>query len=360
MKFTIIRNDSGNFSNGIVESLTEGCRQKGDQYTGNADDANYVLNFTTFESPKAVRRKSRSVFVITFVCGDIGNMDEDRLKAMTYNTLVKTLSNLLIYVSPQLESYFTTPEAGFYSVFFDPGVIYEKMKPIISSTFATDNRFVSDLPERFINGSKITDDISRYGKVLDRIGVLPVPFPLDGFLTEEELRHLYKIYGITGASYGNLSARERIPELGKDTFWMTGRGVNKSNLKIIGKDILLVKDFDYDNREAVISMPPVYDEKARVSVDAVEHSMIYKAFPEVGAIIHVHAWISGVPCTRQNYPCGTIELAGEVLKLLRSTSEPASTAVGLKNHGLTITGKNMKEIFDKYSNKLLRGVEMFA
>lgn len=360
MKFTIFRNDAGSFNNDLAEALAEGCMQKGDQYTGNADDANYALNFTTFENPKSVRRNSRSMFVITFVCGDIGHREEDRVKALMYNTLVKTLSNLLVYISPQLESFFTTPEAGFYSIFFDPGKIYEKMKPIISSTFATDNRFVCDLPERFFSGSSITEEISSYGKVLDKIGVLPVPFPLDGFLTADELRHLYKIYGITGASYGNLSARERIRELGNDTFWMTGRGVNKSNLNIIGKDILLVKDFDYDNREAIISMPPDYDEKARVSVDAVEHSMIYKAFPEVGAIIHVHAWINGVPCTRQNYPCGTIELAKEVLELLRSTSDPVSTAVGLKNHGLTITGRNMKEIFDKHSHKLIREVEMFA
>ncbi|MEZ4822561.1 MAG: hypothetical protein R2942_09125 [Ignavibacteria bacterium] len=40
--------------------------------------------------------------------------------------------------------------------------------------------------------------------------------------------------------------------------------------------------------------------------------------------------------------CGTIELAEEVLSLLKTTDDPTSTAVGLKNHGLTITGKSLQ------------------
>jgi hypothetical protein len=359
MKFAIVRNDSNTFSESLLESLTDTCRKKGDRLVYNTDDANYVLNLTTIENPISVRRNSRSLFVITFAFGD-SIEPEEKIKALSYNSLVRSLSNLFITITSGLETYFTTPEAGFYRIFFDADQIYEKMKPIISSNFATDNRFVQDLPERFWNGSEITGTISNYGKVLDELGVLPVPFPLKGFLTEVQLRHLYKIYGITGASYGNLSARERIPELGSNTFWMTGRGVDKSNLKKIGKDILLVKDFDFDNREAILSMPPDYDPKARVSVDAVEHAIIYRSFPEVGAIIHVHAWIDGVLCTRQNYPCGTIELAKEVLDLLKKTDNPASTAVGLKNHGLTITGRSLEEIFGKFSHKLVREVKMFA
>jgi len=360
MKFTVIRNDSNTFRENLQEALVESCLKNGDQLINSTENANYAINLTTFENPKSVRRKSRSLFVITFITGNISAGEEDRIKVLSYNALIKSLSNLLIYIDPNLETFFTTPEAGFYQIFFNADEIYQKIKPIISSNFATDNRFIQDLPERFWDGSEITKHISHYGKVLDELGVLPVPFPLKEFLTEAQLNHLYKIYGITGASYGNLSARERISELGPDTFWMTGRGVDKSNLTVVGKDILLVKDFDYANREAILSMTPNYNQKTRVSVDAVEHSMIYKAFPEIGAIIHVHAWINGVYCTRQNYPCGTIELAQEVLELLKRSDNPLSTAVGLKNHGLTITGKNLKEIFEKFSHKLVKEVEMFA
>ncbi|HMQ70062.1 MAG TPA: class II aldolase/adducin family protein [Ignavibacteria bacterium] len=360
MKFSIEKNDQDTFKESIAEALTDACIRNGDELVDTTNEANYILNFTTFKNPKSVRRQSRSLFVITFICGDTADKDEDKIKSMSYNALVKSLSNLLIYISPGLETFFTTPEAGFYQIFFNPDEIYEKIKPIISSSFATDNVFIEDLPERLWSGTDITGKIRHYGKVLDKIGVLPVPFRLKGFLTESELRHLYKIYGITGASYGNLSARERIPELGKDTFWMTGRGVDKSNLVAIGKDILLVKDFDYENREAILSMPSNYNPKARVSVDAVEHSMIYKTYPEIGAIVHVHAWIQGVLCTRQNYPCGTIELAQEVIELLGRSKDPVSTAVGLKNHGLTITGRDLDEIFEKFSGSLVKEVEMFA
>jgi len=107
-------------------------------------------------------------------------------------------------------------------------------------------------------------------------------------------------------------------------------------------------------------MPPKYDHWARVSVDAVEHQLIYQTFPEVGAIIHVHAWLPGVMCTRQNYPCGTIELAEEVVNLLKRTDNPASTAVGLKNHGLTITGHSLDDIFTRIEGKLQTEVAMFS
>ena len=360
MKFTVIKSETSTFRDRLSEEIIDACINNGDEIINRTDLADYVLNITDLDKPNVVRRKSRSILVITIITGNIDDEDETKIKVLSYNALIRSLSNLLIYISPTMETYFTTPEAGFYRIFFDAQEIYEKIKPIINSHFATNNRFVEDLPRRYWNGSEITDQIKHYGKVLNNLGVLPVPFPIKEFLTNDQMKHLYKIYGITGASYGNLSVRERIPELGENTFWMTGRGVDKSNLEIIGKDILLVKDFDYVNSEAILSMPPNYSSKARVSVDAVEHSLIYKTFPGVGAIIHVHAWIDGVLCTRQNYPCGTIELAQEVLDLLSSSDNPYSTAVGLKNHGLTITGYSLQEIFENFTDLLVREVEMFA
>lgn len=360
MKFTVVHNKSNQFGNNIAETIINACIAKGDQLTDSTDEANYILNFTNLSSPKAIRRKAKWVFVISIVIGDETIGEEKEIRAVCYNTLIKSLANQLIYITPDLSTYFTTPEAGFYEIFFNAEKIYEMIKPIISSNFATDNIFKEDLPREYWNGTQITDSIKHYGKVLDELGILPVPFPLKDFLSAEQLRHLYKIYGITGASYGNLSARESISSLGDYTFWMTGRGVDKSNLKVIGKDILLVKEFDFNKKTAIISMPPDYEKKARVSVDAVEHALIYKTFPGVGAIIHVHAWMNEIMCTRQNYPCGTIELASEVVNLLKHTYNPEAAIVGLKNHGLTITGKNLEEIFSRITGKLIKEVEMFA
>jgi ribulose-5-phosphate 4-epimerase/fuculose-1-phosphate aldolase len=141
---------------------------------------------------------------------------------------------------------------------------------------------------------------------------------------------------------------------------MTGRGVDKAHLAQVGKDVLLVKEFDDEQGEALLSVPPAYAPQARVSVDAVEHALIYRTFPDVGAIVHVHAWLEPVLCTKQNYPCGTRELAEEVVALLKQTAHPSCTAVGLKNHGLTITGPSLEEIFRRLRGRLLTEVPMFA
>ena len=89
---------------------------------------------------------------------------------------------------------------------------------------------------------------------------------------------------------------------------MSASGVDKSNLREIGRDVLLVQGLRPARDSIVLSIPP--DVKPnRVSVDAIEHWMIYREHPEVGAILHVHAWIEGTSATEINYPCGTLELA---------------------------------------------------
>jgi ribulose-5-phosphate 4-epimerase/fuculose-1-phosphate aldolase len=237
--------------------------------------------------------------------------------------------------------------------------MYRSIIPIAGAHFATENLFCFDLPKEYWTLSAVAREICHYGKELEQMGVLPVPFPLNEVLTDEGRRQLYKIYGITGASYGNLSARERIPVLGETTFWMTGRGVNKARLSTVGKDVFLVKRFDHEHGVAHLSVPPQTNPQGRVSVDAVEHAMIYETFPEVGAIVHAHAWMDGIQCTRQNYPCGTHELAQEVLELLQKTPDPTHCVVGLKNHGLTITGESLAEIFCRIRGRLKTQVEMF-
>ena len=94
------------------------------------------------------------------------------------------------------------------------------------------------------------------------------------------------------------------------------RGVNKGNLHQIGRDILLIKGFDETTPAMEISVPPHIEPK-RASVDAIEHWMIYTEHPEVGAIIHIHAWMDGVTSTEINFPCGTVQLAEAVADQIR-------------------------------------------
>ncbi len=367
MKFAIARDQSHGLRDRVADGIIERFLDHGHEISSEKNAISFVLNLTDSRAPRAGRRRSQSVFIISVVAADELQRD---MRSFCYSTLVRTLSNLLICASPSpdrsgrssgdAEVYFTTPEAGFYHIPFDPEEVYRCMLPIAGSHYAIGNRFSIDLPGRLASLSETARTIRRFGKELDTLGVLPTPFPLKEVLTEEELRHLYKIYGITGLSYGNLSARERVPELGDTTFWMTGRGVNKADLSRVGWDLFLVKGFDDETGEALVSVPPDYNPRGRVSVDAVEHEYIYRTFPEVGAIVHVHAWMKDIFCTRQNYPCGTQELAREVVRMLEQTGDPSHAVVGLKNHGLTITGENLDEIFSRIRDNLLTTVPMFA
>jgi ribulose-5-phosphate 4-epimerase/fuculose-1-phosphate aldolase len=121
--------------------------------------------------------------------------------------------------------------------------------------------------------------------------------------------------------------------------------------------VLLVRGYDAEHDSIVLSVPP--DVKPnRVSVDAIEHWMIYREHPEVGAIVHVHAWIEGTQATEINYPCGTLELAESVADIVRVATDPSRAVVGQRNHGLTITGHTLDEIFERVDGKLVRAVPM--
>jgi ribulose-5-phosphate 4-epimerase/fuculose-1-phosphate aldolase len=107
----------------------------------------------------------------------------------------------------------------------------------------------------------------------------------------------------------------------------------------------------------VLSVPPGIEPR-RVSVDAIEHWKIYLEHPEVGAIMHVHAWVDGIAATEINFPCGTAELADAVAELVRAAPDPGRAIVGLKNHGLTITGPSLEEIFERVGPHIQRQVPM--
>jgi ribulose-5-phosphate 4-epimerase/fuculose-1-phosphate aldolase len=87
--------------------------------------------------------------------------------------------------------------------------------------------------------------------------------------------------------------------------------------------------------------------------------MIYREHPSVGAIVHIHAWWRDpILSTEMNYPCGTYELAREVAELVRQAPDPSRAVIGLKNHGLTITGLSIAEIFERIAGMIVPQVPM--
>jgi len=361
MKFAVVRDGTHRLRDRLAEELISTFAAHGHEVHDEAEpDLEMVLNLTDADQPRPYRRRSRAVYVVTFVAA---NHLPDNAQRAVYTLLVRSLSNLAIYAIPRngdADLHFTTLEAGFYHIPFDPEAVYRHILPLATSQLIIDNEITPDLPEAYWQGTPITQQIIRYGQELNDLGVLPAPFPIRELLSQRDLRHVYRLYGITGLSYGNLSARESIPELSPTTFWMTARGVNKAKLSGVGQDVLLIRGYDPTRGAILVSVPPRHNPNVRASVDAIEHCLVYSAFPQVAAIVHVHAWLEGVLSTQQNYPCGTGELAQEVVSLLHRTPDPSRTAVGLKNHGLTITGPSLDDIFNRIRGRLLTQVPMMA
>jgi ribulose-5-phosphate 4-epimerase/fuculose-1-phosphate aldolase len=321
-----------------VRSVGKAFEADGFELVDDHADADFVLNMFDTDDPKAFRRSSRGTYSASFY--ELDEVPGDVLRT-SYPNLVRTLANVVVLHVPGKGVWFTTMEQGTYEISDDPAEVFERLAPLAKSKLVIANEFVTDLEPELWDGDEQTEALYRAGQRLDKLGLLPAPFPLEEIVGPDDLRWIKLVYGIGGLSYGNMSARKD-----ERRYWMSASGVDKSNLREIGRDILMVKDFDAAAGKMILSVPPGIEPR-RASVDAIEHWMIYQEHPEVGAIVHVHAWIPGVQATEFNYPCGTAELAGAVADIIRQAPEPGRCVVGLKNHGLTITGPSLDDIFER-------------
>ncbi len=316
------------------------------------DNPRLVLNHITPVRPTAFRRKAQATFVVSLM--ELPQPPGEFAKTL-YPYLVRSLSNMLLVFVPGDAAYFLTPELGHFVEPEGPRFVerlVERIRPVISSVLVIDNDFIPDLEPELWNGDACTAALAAAGRRLEEWDLLPAPFPLEEVLSRRDLRHVKRLYGIGGLSYGNLSVRK------DDTrFWMSASGVDKARLETIGRDIQLVTDYDPERNAMRLSVPQDIEPR-RVSVDAIEHWLIYREHPTVGAIVHVHAWLDGVPSTQFTYPCGTYQLGEAVAEKIRQAPDPARAVVGLKNHGLTITGIDLDDIIERIDGKLLPTVPM--
>ena len=339
---------------------------------GPGPDTRVVLHAVDADAPKSYRRKAAPTFVIAIAEIPAPPGDNDELRRTGYPFLVRCLANLSVLVSDTpdgLAVRFVTLEQGTYGV--GPGLgddeliadVFSRIEPLASSRLVIANDFVTDLPERLWDGDESTRQMLRAGRALDALDLLPAPFPLEDILPPRDLRQVQLLYGIGGLSYGNVSARYTggdlpgVPDADGPVYWMSASGVDKADLRVIGEHILMVRGYDPARDVMVLSVPPDVKPK-RVSVDAIEHWMIYREHPEVGAILHVHGWIDGTVSTDVNYPCGTVQLASAVADLVRAAPDPSRAVVGLRNHGLTITGHSLDDIFDRVGDVIVPRVPM--
>ena len=350
----------------FVDGLARAMRDRGYTEVGEpGPTVQVVLHVLDADEPRPYRRKNAPTFVVAL--GHVPEPPTDLLRT-GYPLLVRGLANLAVLVSDGPDgpvASFVTLEQGTYRVdhatdddeFFT--AVLERVEPLATSRLVIANEFLPDLPESLRSGDDQTAQITRAGERLGALDLLPAAFPIEEILSERDLRHVKLLYGIGGLSYGNVSARRLPPTESAwgPEFWMSASGVDKANLREIGRDILLVRGYEPTRDSIILSIPPEVKPN-RVSVDAIEHFKIYREHPSVGAIIHVHAWVAGVDATEINYPCGTAELADAVADLIRIQPDPGHAIIGLKNHGLTITGESLDEIFDRVEPHILRQIPM--
>ena len=327
-----------------------------DGFASASDDApDLVLNILEDGAPRPFRRGSRGTFVAALQIGE--RVPVDPLRA-GYPILVRALANIAMTYVPGAGVWFTTLERGSYVVPQTGDVdalaadVVERLAPLAAARLVIENEFRTDLEPELWAGDSHTAQIAAAGRRLDATGLLPAPFAIEDLVDEHDLRHIRRLYGIGGLSYGNLSERQDATR-----FWMSASGVDKGKLEVPGRDILLVSGYDAEAGSMVVSVPPTVEPR-RVSVDAIEHWQIYERHPAVGAIVHVHGWIEGVHCDRRQLPVRQRGARRQRLGAHRHGERPGHAVVGLRNHGITATGSTLKEILDRIEPQLLTQIPM--
>ena len=331
--------------------------QEGHVPTTDLEAAELVFHAVDLEHPRPYRRRAKAVFVVGVVEGPM--VGEEAL-IKTYPVLIRSLANLLIYggVGEPPWVVITTPELGCATLTGKSDdaswyrSLYYRIAPLATSHLVIDNIFDEDLPAELERGTPVTDQIRRASRILDSWNLFPAPYPVAEMLPEDDYRHLRRVFGIGGLSYGNISARHD-----GERFWMSASGIDKGKIGTVGHDILLVKGYDPEHNAMRLSVRPGSN-PLRVSVDAVEHWGIYRTHPEIGAMIHIHAWMDGIPSTTVNYPCGTVEMGDAMSELLSQDPHPERTVIGLRNHGLTATGPDLDDILERLDGRVITTVPM--
>ncbi len=352
-KFAVTGTPGGPGSQAFADSVAQALVEHGMTRIDDPAAADFVLLLFPTDSPSPFRRRSRGTYVAAM--HEREALPADPLAA-EYPLLVRNLANSVLCYVQGKAVLVTTPERGTFTAEAPEAELaqrlIERIEPLVTSRLVIDNEFVTDLEPELWQGDELTEQVGWAGKQLDGFGLLPAPFPVHELLSEREFRHVKRLWGLGGLSYGNLSIRKD-----ERRFWMSASGVDKSNLTEIGRDILMVANYDAEKGAIVLSVPPEVEPR-RVSVDAIEHWMIYQRHPEVGAILHVHAWLEGAAATEINYPCGTEELAKAVSALLDAEEDPGHAVIGLRNHGITATGENLTEIIERIQPRLQPQVPM--
>ncbi len=114
--------------------------------------------------------------------------------------------------------------------------------------------------------------------------------------------------------------------------YVSGRNVDKRGIQ---RESFVAADAN--------SIDPKYFGKQKPSVDTPIQLRLYQYYPSVNFMLHSHSYIAGVPFTNKIIPCGAIEEADEIERVLPSRTLD-KFAVNLLGHGSMIASKNIEDM----------------
>jgi len=347
----------------VLDGLFEPVRQRfseSPQYDLLGDDSTEQADVTLAFLPDGddidqlgIERRTYQDFVGIFFIGEPAESDAQRV-VRSYEIGLRCMANLAGYTEVtgngprDYRMTLITPERGHELLEGADDAsewLFNLLLQRSDVTYIDENIVHADLAEELRQGTEVTRKMQEMARRLDDLDLVPSAVALDG-LSDRARRRFFKVLGQKQVSYGNMSARHN-----DEVFWMTGRGVDKAKLDVIGKDILLVSKFAPDAHEVHVTVPPGFED-SRVSIDSSIHAAIYREFPEIGAMIHIHWFVDGIVYTDEHYPCGTIELCESTLDGLKATKDPGHTILGLTNHGIIVTGADLEDCWGQIEAKL--------
>ena len=257
----------------------------------------------------------------TFLIG-FEQLNNDSLEERSFNEGFKLLReyryNLLVVpnVTDDRSWMIVYPEKRFDLFSSNQEIVKDLVEIMLKRGFTNHPKSIqkgtfSDIP------NDLYEEFHRTGKTLYEMGLLPI---------------------VENGTYGNMSARQ------KNTFFITGRNVNKGDLP--RKHLCRIERVESVSDESRVFAEVHYHGQVKPSIDTAINNAIYLATRHK-AIVHIHTEriFSGIPLTEYNYPCGTEEEMNSIMALIRKS--PRADIIQLYKHGLIVMGENLRECLSK-------------
>ena len=148
--------------------------------------------------------------------------------------------------------------------------VVERLLPLATSQLVIDNEFRTDLEPELWDGDELTEEISDGRRAAGR------PRPAAGAVPDRgAARRARPSPRQAPLRHRRALVRQPLGAQGRDALLDERERRRQVAAREPGRDILLVSGYDRENARMILSVPPGVEPR-RVSVDAIEHWMIYQ------------------------------------------------------------------------------------